>query len=101
MRLADVRVRENESASRFEAVLDGRDRPVGVADYEVDGHTIVFTHTVVPPELRGHGIAGLLVQEALDVLAARGGLRVVPRCSYVKDFIDRNPDYAELLRPPV
>ena len=95
----DVTVTENESAHRFEAHVGGE--LAGVADYVVDGHAIVFHHTEVEPHLRHHGVAGELVRSALDTIAGRGGLRVVPRCSYVKHWIDEHPDYAELLQPPL
>lgn len=96
---AAVEVTENESERRFEAHVDGE--LAGFAEYELDGHTIVFHHTVVEPHLRHRGIAGQLVGGALDTIRDRGGLRVIPRCSYVKSFIDDHPDYAEVLSPPL
>ncbi len=94
-----VEVSENESEQRFEAYLGGE--LAGFAAYDLDGHTIVFHHTVVEPHLRRRGIAGQLVARALDTIRDRGGLRVVPRCSYMKSFIDDHPDYAEVLSPPL
>lgn len=96
---AGVEVTENDSADRFEAHVDGE--LAGWADYVLDGHTIVFHHTVVEPHLRHRGVAGALVRGALDTVAERGGLRVVPRCSYVKWWIDDHPDYARVLHPPL
>lgn len=57
---------------------------------------MVYVHTGVPPELEGRGIAGQLAKFALDDARARG-LRVVARCPYVAAYIERNPEYAELL----
>ncbi len=96
---AAVEVTENESEDRFEAHVEGE--LAGYAEYAVEGHTIVFHHTVVEPHLRHRGIAGQLIRSALDTISERGGLRVIPRCSYVKSWIDDHPDYAEVLRPPV
>ena len=60
------------------------------------GATQTFTHTFVPGELRGRGIAELLVRTALED-ARTAGHKVVPSCSYVAKFIERNPTYQSLL----
>jgi uncharacterized protein len=86
-------VRHNESAHRYEIEIDGR---MAVADYEFDGDRQVFTHTFVPPELRGRGLAEALVRAALED-ARKVERRVVPACSYVATFIQRNQQYQSLL----
>lgn len=86
-------VRHNAAASRYEIEIDGR---LAVAEYELDGARQVFTHTLVPPELRGRGLAEMLVRTALTD-ARTAGRRVVPACSYVATFIQRNPEFAPLL----
>jgi hypothetical protein len=83
----------NPAASRFEVTVEGR---LAVADYVLEGGTMIITHTFVPPELRGRGLAEQLVRAALGhARAAR--LRVNPACSYVESFIARHPEYADLL----
>lgn len=67
-----------------------------VAAYQREGDVIVFTHTVVPPAIEGHGVGSKLVRGALD--AARDqGLRVVPQCPFVAAYIKRHPEYEDLL----
>ena len=81
-------------ASRYELTVDGE---VGAyADYELAGETIVFTHTVTLPQLRGRGLAAKIVRHALDDARAEDRT-VVPQCWYVAQYIDQHPDYADLL----
>jgi len=86
-------VTDNAARYRFELAIDGS---VATAAYELSGGTITFTHTVVPPELEGRGVGSRLVAAALNNARERG-LRVVPQCSFVAAFIDRHPDYADLV----
>jgi predicted GNAT family acetyltransferase len=88
-----VEVRHNAAAKRYEAMVDGH---LSVCDYALAGDSMIFTHTFVPPELRGRGIAEKLVRAALaDARAA--GRKVEPACSYVAVFIQRNKEYQDLL----
>ncbi|MCZ2859657.1 GNAT family N-acetyltransferase [Blastococcus sp. VKM Ac-2987] len=81
-------------SDRFE-IRDG-DRVLGVAAYERRGETLVFTHTEVDPDAGQSGLGSTLVRAALDEVRSRGG-SVVPRCSFVAGWIDRHPDYADLV----
>ena len=81
------------AAHRYELTVDGH---LSVCEYELAAGRMIFTHTVVPPELRGRGIAEQLVRAALaDARAA--GRTVVPACSYVAKFIGRHAEYQDLL----
>ncbi len=88
-----ITVRHNPAENRFEAEVDGL---LSVADYELRGTDLVMTHTLVPPQLRGRGIAEKLVRVALEH-ARSERLRVVPACSYVGVFIERHPEFRPLL----
>jgi len=55
-----------------------------------------FTPTV-PPELGGKGAGSALVKGALDQVRAEG-LKVIPQCPFVKAYIDKHPEYADLLK---
>ena len=49
-------------------------------------------HTFVPPDLRGGGVAGKLV-DALIADARSQGFKVSPDCSYVEAAFRRNPEW--------
>jgi predicted GNAT family acetyltransferase len=84
----------NKAENRFELAVEGH---VAAAYYELGGAVITFEHTEVPPELGGKGIGSKLVQGALDQVRAEG-LEVVAQCPFVKAWIDKHPDYANLLK---
>jgi uncharacterized protein len=88
----DLTVRKGDE--RYELVEDGV--VIGFADYQVRGETMVFPHTVINSERRGEGLGAVLVQRALDDVRPTG-LKVVPACWYVAQFIDAHPEYADLL----
>ena len=86
-------VTHDPNARRYSLVVDDVQ---AVLDYELDDQRIIFTHTFVPPELRGLGLAEALVRRGLaDARAANQ--RVVPQCSYVARFIERHTEYQDLL----
>jgi predicted GNAT family acetyltransferase len=69
---------------------------LAVAEYEDRKGVRVMTHTFVPPELRGQGLAERLVRRALEE-ARDAQLQVLPACSYVATFIRRNKEFAALV----
>jgi predicted GNAT family acetyltransferase len=78
----------------YEILLDGE--RVGCAFTEVHGHTVVFTHTEVGPAHQGKGLASTLARAALDDVRSRGE-HVIARCPFIKGWIDKHPDYQDLL----
>jgi predicted GNAT family acetyltransferase len=87
-------IRNNESAHRFEITIEGH---TAAADYEFEEPgRIVLTHTNVPKELGGRGIANELAKTALGY-AREHGLTVVPQCPFMAKFIERNAEYQDLL----
>ncbi len=78
---------------RFVIAVDGH--TVGLAEYtDRDGRRI-FPHTEVNPAFRGRGLATILVAEALRA-TREAGLRIVPECSMVADYIDKHPEFGDI-----
>ena len=90
---AAFQVENNAAAGRFEAVVDGQ---LAQAQYRRVGERILFTHTEVPEQLEGRGIAAQLARSGLDFARAEG-LTVVPLCPFIASYIKRHPEYQDLL----
>ena len=79
---------------RYEITCDGE--PAGHAEYILTNELITFTHTEIDPSHEGKGMGGTLVREALDDVRGRG-LAVLPLCPFVKGWLERHPDYLDLV----
>jgi len=86
-------VHQNPELHRFELDVEGG---TAFAIYRLAGDVMAFTHTEVPAALRGRGIGSEMMHGVLQNVRAQG-LKVVPRCPFVADFMDRHPEYADLL----
>ena len=60
------------------------------------GDARVITHTFVPPEMRGGGVA-LQLMEAIVADAREQGFKLIPQCSYAAIAFRRHPEWADLL----
>jgi predicted GNAT family acetyltransferase len=89
----NVTVADNLAEARYEVWADGK--LAAFTEYELTSDTIIFIHTEVEPEYEGHGVGGSLARFALDD-ARRRRLRVRPLCPFIKGWIERHPDYADL-----
>lgn len=90
---ANLDVRDNEAANRYEADIEGQK---AFAIYQKDGDQITFVHTEVPSALEGQGIGSRLAQVALDD-AKEKGLSVVPACPFIASYIEDHPEYQSLV----
>ncbi|NYF10662.1 hypothetical protein HDC94_001818 [Leifsonia sp. AK011] len=82
-------------ASRYTLVIDGQ--LAAVADYRISGDAISFHHTFTQPNLRGRGLAGEVVEFAVDDVEKNSTRRIVPMCWYVADWFEAHPERASLL----
>ena len=86
-------VRDNPSQGRYEMAVDN---DVAFVTYRRTDGVVTMLHAAVPSRLSGRGIGTTLVRGALELVRAEGS-RVVPLCSFVAAFIDRNVEYQDLL----
>ena len=93
-RLDAPNVVDNANKHRYEIEVDGA--VAGFIDYQRDDARIVMPHTEVDSEYQGQGLASQLAKAALDD-AREQGLRVVPTCPFIADYIEKHPEYADLV----
>ena len=89
----NIEIVHEPAARRFVAVVEAQEC---VVDYQLSGNTMTITHTNVPASLGGRGIASQLARFALDEARAKGW-KVVPACSYVEAWIEKHPEYRDVL----
>lgn len=66
--------------------MDGH---VAHADYRREGDRLYIDYVFAPPELRGSGAAGRLMQGIMERVQAQG-LKVVPVCGYAAAWLKKH-----------
>ncbi|MFZ0707900.1 MAG: GNAT family N-acetyltransferase [Candidatus Korobacteraceae bacterium] len=89
----DSQVQHEKNFHRFALHLG---EATAMLTYKEEGDTIYLVHTEVPAEMEGKGIGGQLAKAALNY-ARENGLKVVARCPFVASYLQRHPEYNDLL----
>lgn len=86
----------NTAKHRFELGIEGSD-DLALAFYQIDdnGHR-VLTHTEVPYEFSGQGIASGLARGVFDD-AREHKVKLVLKCPFMAGWFARHPDYADVV----
>lgn len=92
--MTDDLISLNDELHRFEIAVED---DVAFLDYELDGDVLTLIHTEVPEALEGRGLGSKLAKFAL-AYAKDKGLAVVPRCAFVRSFLERKPEAADGIR---
>lgn len=87
-------VRDNRDRSRYELVVDGE--VAGFVQYSMRGGRLILVHTEIDEARAGRGLASILVSGVLDDVRRRR-LRIVPICPFVEGYIERHPEYDDLV----
>lgn len=74
---------DNIRKNRFEYSLNDA---VAFANYRREGSTLYIDYVEAPPELRGTGAAGKLMQQIMN-FAQKEKLNVVPICGYAASWM--------------
>ena len=92
---AGLRVVDNPDEERFEAYVGGE--LAGFAEYQLAQRLFVFTHTEVEDRFEGRGVGSAIARAALEDVRDTGTRQVLPLCPFIKEWIDKHPDYQDLL----
>lgn len=92
----DARVVDNPDKHRYEAQLGGS--VAGFSNYDRRGQKIDLSHIEVDDRFGGRGIGSILARRSLDA-AREEGLSVLPHCPFVKGYVERHPEYLDLVAP--
>jgi uncharacterized protein len=86
-----------DAAERYELRVDGA--VLGYAEFRPAGEgRVILPHTVVEEGHEGKGLGATLARGTLDDLRARG-TQVIPTCPFIAAFIQRHPEYDDLVVP--
>ena len=89
----DIEVKHDKENERFVAEVEG---DKAYLSYSISDNEINFHRTFTPPGSRGKGIAKSVVEYAFNY-AKENNLKVIPTCSYVQAFVERNDKYKDFL----
>jgi uncharacterized protein len=92
--MLEVTVADNPAKRRYEAHVDGA--LAGFVFYQERPGGLVLIHTEVADEFEGQGVGSRLLAGALDHIRTRG-LSVTPICRFAAAYIQRHPEYADLV----
>jgi uncharacterized protein len=86
---------DNTARNRYEMTVNDA---TAFITYDRTADTVVLVHTEVPPEMSGQGIGSKLAQAALDDVR-RHGQKVVPHCTFIQKYLQRHPEYDDIILP--
>jgi uncharacterized protein len=92
----DVRVVDNPADERYELWVG--DEPAGQIVYRLREDAVALIHTEVADAFEGQGLGRKLVAGALADIRGRG-LRLIPICPFVRSYLERHPEQADLVAP--
>lgn len=80
-------VTDNTAQNQYELAIDGH---VAFARYRREDASLYLLHVEAPPELRGTGAAGTLMEGIMGI-AKQEGLKVIPICGYAAAWMKKHP----------
>ena len=89
-----ITVADHPDGEFYELTSDGEQ--VGLLVYHVIGKRLSITHSTIKENYRGRGLSSALIRAALDDIRAKE-VTVANYCPVVFRFLDRNPEYADLI----
>ena len=82
----------NENECKYEYHIDGFTAYITYDDQDGNMH---LTHTIVPEELAGKGLAKMLLEDVLGQIE-KDGKKAVAQCSYIVKYQEKNPEKSDI-----
>lgn len=96
--MQDEEPRVVDAADRHRYEIRDGDDVAGFARYhDAPGGRRIVVHTEIAVVHEGQGLGARLAQGVLDDIRAHGWT-VTPTCPFIAAYIDRHPQYADLVR---
>ena len=92
--MPEAHIADQPDAHRYVIEADGE--RAGLLLYRLESDRITFTHAEIDPAREGQGLGSALASFALDDARTRG-LAVFPRCPFIESYIQRHPEYVDLV----
>ena len=89
----DYKLIDNAEDKQYEYHIDGA---LAKIEYIKAKDKIYLTHTEVPKELEGKGVASSLVKQVLEDIEIKE-LTLIPMCPFVAAYIKRHPEWKKLV----
>jgi hypothetical protein len=89
-----IEVADRSALKRYEIRVDGE--LAGITQYRARPGRIEFVHTEVEDKFEGQGLGARLISFALADARSQG-LEVIPFCPFVRSYIERHPEYVDLV----
>ena len=89
-----IEVTDHPQRLRYEITVDGE--RAGISQYADHGAVRTFVHTEIDDRFEGMGLGSRLVHDALADVRARGK-RIVAQCPFVRSYVERHPEVADLV----
>lgn len=91
-----VTVSDNEAENRFEVRVG--EALAGFTVFRRRPGVIAFIHTEIDSQFEGQGLGSQLIRQALETARAEHQA-VLPFCPFVNAYIQRHPEFVELVPP--
>jgi predicted GNAT family acetyltransferase len=82
------------TADKFLIRLTPKDH--AYVEYHLEGGKMYIDSTFTPEEYRGRGLAAELTEAAIGY-AREKKFKIVPNCSYAKDYFEKHPEHRDML----
>ena len=83
----------NTDNNQFEMVVDGF---LAKIEYQQRNDVMALTHTEVPQELGGRGVATAIIEKTLAYME-ENKLKLIPLCPFVVAYLEKHPEWKRIL----